>query len=143
MQAPLTRLVTTTIPQNEPCFFFDDRETMMNPFGGDSGWQSVTGKHGGSREIPYLCPSALALTSYTMGLSFNTYFPTLTATMGYSPTITLLLCAPPLAFATIVAFIVASHSTNGRAYLPYHNPFHNWDCRFYFSSGTMNIARGH
>ena len=42
-----------------------------------------------------------------VGLSFNAYFPTLTATLGYSTTVTLLLCAPPWAFATIVAFINA------------------------------------
>jgi hypothetical protein len=52
----------------------------------------------------------MALASYVVGLSFNAYFPTLTATMGYSPTITLLLCAPPWAFTTIIAFIVARHS---------------------------------
>jgi len=52
----------------------------------------------------------MTLASYDIGLSFNAYFPTLIATMGYSPTNTLLLCAPPWAFATIIAFIVARHS---------------------------------
>jgi len=49
---------------------------------------------------------ALALTSLVVSLSFNAFFPTLTATLGYSPTVTLLLCAPPWIFATIVAFAV-------------------------------------
>jgi hypothetical protein len=53
---------------------------------------------------------AVTLTAFVIGLSFNAYFPTLTATLGYSRTITLLLCAPPWAFATIVSFIVATHS---------------------------------
>ncbi|KAI0068747.1 MFS general substrate transporter [Artomyces pyxidatus] len=53
---------------------------------------------------------ALALTSMVVSLSFNAFFPTLTATLGYSSTITLLLCAPPWVFATIVAFIVNRHS---------------------------------
>jgi len=53
---------------------------------------------------------ALALTAYVVGLSFNAYFPTLAATLGYSRTITLLLCAPPWAFATLVGFINARHS---------------------------------
>jgi hypothetical protein len=58
---------------------------------------------------------ALALTSLVVALSFNAFFPTLTATLGYSPTVTLLLCAPPWIFATIVAFavnrwVVVAHS---------------------------------
>jgi hypothetical protein len=50
---------------------------------------------------------ALALTGLVVSLSFNAFFPTLTETLGYSPTITLLLCAPPWGFATIVAFAVS------------------------------------
>lgn len=53
---------------------------------------------------------ALALTSLVVSLSFNAFFPTLTATLGYSPTVTLLLCAPPWIFATMVAFAVSMHS---------------------------------
>lgn len=49
---------------------------------------------------------ALALTSMVISLSFNAFFPTLTATLGYSRTVTLLLCAPPWGFATLVAFAV-------------------------------------
>jgi hypothetical protein len=37
---------------------------------------------------------ALALTSMVVSLSFNAFFPTLSATMGFSRTVTLLLCAP-------------------------------------------------
>lgn len=47
---------------------------------------------------------ALALTSMVISLSFNAFFPTLSATMGYNRTVTLLLCAPPWIFATLVAF---------------------------------------
>ncbi|KAI0787159.1 MFS general substrate transporter [Irpex lacteus] len=53
---------------------------------------------------------ALAQTSMTIFLSFNAYFPTLSATLGYDRTVTLLLCAPPWVFATIVAFSVCRHS---------------------------------
>ncbi|KAI0089164.1 MFS general substrate transporter [Irpex rosettiformis] len=53
---------------------------------------------------------ALALTSMVIFLSFNAYFPTLAATLGYNRTVTLLLCAPPWVFATIVAFVVCKHS---------------------------------
>ncbi|KIL70100.1 hypothetical protein M378DRAFT_156155 [Amanita muscaria Koide BX008] len=54
----------------------------------------------------------LALTFVTMvaALSFNAYFPTLTATMGYNPTVTLLLCAPPWFFASLSALLVSIHS---------------------------------
>ncbi|KAI0722220.1 MFS general substrate transporter [Cerioporus squamosus] len=53
---------------------------------------------------------ALALTSLVVSLSFNAFFPTLSATMGYNSTITLLLCAPPWVFATLVAFVMCRHS---------------------------------
>ena len=50
---------------------------------------------------------AVAMTSQVVALSFNTYFPTLSATMGFDPTVTLLLCAPPFVFTAIMAFVVA------------------------------------
>lgn len=50
---------------------------------------------------------ALTLTSLVCSLSYNAYFPTLMATMGYSTKITLLLCAPPWAFATLVALFLS------------------------------------
>lgn len=50
---------------------------------------------------------ALTLTSETVALSFNAYFPTLSATMGFNRTITLLLCAPPFAITAIAAFTVS------------------------------------
>ncbi|KAF6749940.1 sugar transporter [Ephemerocybe angulata] len=53
---------------------------------------------------------ALALTAQTVALSFNAFFPTLTATLGYNRTVTLLLCAPPWIFAAIVVFAVSRHS---------------------------------
>ena len=46
----------------------------------------------------------VATASMTVSLSFNVFFPTLSATMGYSRTVTLLLCAPPWVFATAAAF---------------------------------------
>lgn len=42
--------------------------------------------------------------------SFFAYFPTLCATLGYDATTTLLLCAPPWVFATIVAFALTWYS---------------------------------
>ncbi|GAA6006173.1 hypothetical protein JCM10207_000550 [Rhodosporidiobolus poonsookiae] len=53
---------------------------------------------------------ALSLTAMTIGLSFNQFFPQITSTLGYSRTASLLLCAPPFAFAAICAFAVSRHS---------------------------------
>ncbi|KAJ7781286.1 MFS general substrate transporter [Mycena metata] len=50
---------------------------------------------------------AFALTAQVVALSFNAFFPTLTATLGFSPTVTLLLCAPPFAIAALAAFLLA------------------------------------
>ena len=50
---------------------------------------------------------SLALTSEVVALSFNAYFPTLAATMGFNRTITLVLCAPPFIFAAIFAFVLS------------------------------------
>ncbi|KAG1744348.1 MFS general substrate transporter [Suillus occidentalis] len=43
-------------------------------------------------------------------LSFVFYFPALTATLGYNPTVSLLLIAPPWVYAVIFTFAWARHS---------------------------------
>ncbi|KAM6503146.1 Major facilitator superfamily domain containing protein [Amanita muscaria] len=53
---------------------------------------------------------AVAVTSQTVALTFNIYFPTLTATLGYNPTISLLLVAPPFIFTAIFSVFLAHHS---------------------------------
>lgn len=40
-------------------------------------------------------------------LSFSTYFPTITATLGYNTYQTLLLCSPPWIFASFAAYHTA------------------------------------
>lgn len=50
---------------------------------------------------------ALALTSMSTILSFSSFFPTLTATLGYSSTVSLLLCTPPWLFATYATFMMS------------------------------------
>lgn len=50
---------------------------------------------------------ALALTSEVVALSFNAFFPTLTATLGFNTTITLILAAPPWILTAVAAFYVA------------------------------------
>ena len=53
---------------------------------------------------------ALALASEVVALSFNAFFPTLTATLGYDRTKTLLLAAPPWFVAAIGAFFTARYN---------------------------------
>ncbi len=43
--------------------------------------------------------------SQILAQTFNMYFPTLTATLGYSRTITLLLCAPPFLLSAVLTFL--------------------------------------
>lgn len=45
-----------------------------------------------------------------LGLSFVNFFPTLTATLGFNTTISLVLAAPPWIFATIVCCVNAWHA---------------------------------
>ncbi|KAH8910359.1 major facilitator superfamily transporter [Coniochaeta sp. PMI_546] len=52
----------------------------------------------------------LTFTAYVVGLSFNAFFPTLTATLGFSYVPTLLMSAPPWAFSCIVSLINALHA---------------------------------
>lgn len=84
---------------------------------------------------------ALALTSLVVSLSFNAYFPTLTATLGFSTTVTLLLCAPPWAFATLVAFAVARHSGRvGERFYHIAVPLSIGIIGFVIAISTMNTA---
>ncbi|KAJ6599114.1 MFS general substrate transporter [Mycena vulgaris] len=57
---------------------------------------------------------AFALTAQVVALSFNAFFPTLSATLGFNPTVTLLLCAPPFAIAALAAFLLARLNTGIR-----------------------------
>ncbi|EAQ86289.1 hypothetical protein CHGG_07542 [Chaetomium globosum CBS 148.51] len=50
------------------------------------------------------------LTAYVVGLSFNAFFPTLTGTLNFDYVPTLLMSAPPWAFACLVSLINAWHS---------------------------------
>ncbi|KAF8138535.1 MFS general substrate transporter [Boletus edulis] len=71
---------------------------------GDQG-ETETGGDG-----TWTIPRCYRLESMVTALSFNAYFPTLTATLGYNPTVTLLLVAPPFVFTVIVAFWLSRRS---------------------------------
>ncbi|KAI6113705.1 MFS general substrate transporter [Pisolithus croceorrhizus] len=53
---------------------------------------------------------ATALAVLNTALSYSFFFPTLAATMGFSPTITLLLCAPPWIVVLLTSFYVMGRS---------------------------------
>ncbi|KAK0469810.1 MFS general substrate transporter [Desarmillaria tabescens] len=48
--------------------------------------------------------------SQALGMSFTNFFPTLTQTLGFSTTISLLLCAPPWIVAAVVCLFNAWHA---------------------------------
>ncbi|EMD40846.1 hypothetical protein CERSUDRAFT_131167 [Gelatoporia subvermispora B] len=84
---------------------------------------------------------AFAMTSQVVALSFNAYFPTLSATMGFGPTVTLLLCAPPFIFTAILAFFVSRHSDKtGERFYHITVSFFVGIIGFIIAISTMNTA---
>lgn len=85
---------------------------------------------------------AFALLSQVISLSFNAYFPTLAATLGFkSTTVTLLLTAPPWVFATIVAFFNARHAdVTGERFWHISGSILLGILGFIISLSTMNTA---
>ncbi|KAF9452505.1 MFS general substrate transporter [Macrolepiota fuliginosa MF-IS2] len=84
---------------------------------------------------------SLALTSQVVALSFNAYFPTLSATLGFNRTVTLLLCAPPFVFAAIVAFWLSRRSDKqGERFYHIVGSFALGIIGFIIAISTMNTA---
>lgn len=84
---------------------------------------------------------AFAMLSQVVALSFNSYFPTLSATMGFDTTVSLLLCAPPFVLAAILAYINSRHSDKTQERF-YHMTI-SWALGivgFIISICTMNVA---
>jgi MFS family permease len=52
----------------------------------------------------------LTFTAYVVGLSFNAFFPSLTRTLGFGYITTLLMSAPPWAFACLISLANAWHA---------------------------------
>lgn len=52
----------------------------------------------------------ITFTAYVVGLSFNAFFPTLTATLGFARIPTLLMSAPPWAFSCFISLANAWHA---------------------------------
>ncbi|KAG6855145.1 hypothetical protein C0991_006074 [Blastosporella zonata] len=84
---------------------------------------------------------SLALTSQVVALSFNAFFPTLSATLGYSTTVSLLLCAPPFAFTVIVSAFLSHHSDKvGERFYHIAASFGVGILGFIIAVSTMNTA---
>ncbi|EPT03628.1 hypothetical protein FOMPIDRAFT_86900 [Fomitopsis schrenkii] len=82
-----------------------------------------------------------AMLSQVVALSFNSYFPTLSATLGYNPTISLVLCAPPFILAAILAYINSQHSDRtGERFYHMIIPWVIGIVGFIISVCTMNVA---
>ncbi|KAF9232155.1 MFS general substrate transporter [Melanogaster broomeanus] len=89
-------------------------------------------------KVWWLC---IAETIMAVYLSFNAFFPTLGATMGYNPTVTLLLCSPPWALATFLAFKTSRHSdADGERFLHIVVPSFLGIVGFLMAMSTMNTA---
>ncbi|KAG1877312.1 major facilitator superfamily domain-containing protein [Suillus subluteus] len=73
--------------------------------------------------------------------SFAIFFPTLSATMGYSATASLLLCAPPWILGTATSFVVARHSDiTGDRFWHIVGPLLVGIAGFMIAISTMNTA---
>ncbi|KAG1877317.1 MFS general substrate transporter [Suillus subluteus] len=73
--------------------------------------------------------------------SFSIFFPTLSATMGYSATTSLLLCAPPWILGTATSFVVARHSdVTGDRFWHIVGPLLVGIAGFTMAISTMNTA---
>ncbi|KAL0955477.1 hypothetical protein HGRIS_001718 [Hohenbuehelia grisea] len=83
----------------------------------------------------------LLMTFAQLSFSFAIFFPTLTATLGYDRTKTLLLCAPPWIVATLAAFALTRHSDYTRERC-YHSvlAFGIGMLGFLLAMSTMNVA---
>ncbi|KAI0787162.1 major facilitator superfamily domain-containing protein [Irpex lacteus] len=79
--------------------------------------------------------------SQILAQTFNMYFPTLTATLGYSRTITLLLCAPPFLLSAVLTFLNSRHSDmTGERFYHITVPFAVGIVGFAIATQTMNVG---
>ncbi|KAG2065552.1 MFS general substrate transporter [Suillus decipiens] len=82
---------------------------------------------------------ALHLMVYSM--SYTIFFPTLSATMGYDTTTSLLLCAPPWILGAATSFVVARHSdATGDRFWHIAGPLLVGAAGFILAISTMNTA---
>ncbi|OCB84399.1 MFS general substrate transporter [Sanghuangporus baumii] len=84
---------------------------------------------------------AVALASEVIAVSFNAFFPTLTATLGFGRTETLLLAAPPWFMTAFAAFFNARHSDKvGERFFHIAIPLAIGIIGYIIAMSTMNIV---
>lgn len=84
---------------------------------------------------------AIMTCSQLLGLSFVNFFPTLTATLGYSTTVTLLMSAPPWMFAAIICLLNARHADiTGERYLHLAVPWFTTMVGYIIALSTMHTG---
>lgn len=84
---------------------------------------------------------AIALTALNAALSFGPFFPILAATMGYGPTVTLLLCSPPWLVGVTTSFIIMRRSdATGNRFWHIIGPLLMGIIGFALAISTMNTA---
>ncbi|KAG2346873.1 MFS general substrate transporter [Suillus weaverae] len=82
-----------------------------------------------------------ALSLMISSMSFGIFFPTLSATMGYNATTSLLLCAPPWILGTATSFVVARHSdATGDRFWHIFGPLLVGIAGFILAISTMNTT---
>jgi len=83
----------------------------------------------------------ITFTAYVIGLSFNAFFPTLTATLGFPRIPTLLMSAPPWAFSCLVSLTNAWHADKTQERF-WHivGPIFGGIVGFVISMSTENVA---
>ncbi|KZT39296.1 MFS general substrate transporter [Sistotremastrum suecicum HHB10207 ss-3] len=72
---------------------------------GDSAWQGVKD----AITDPKVALFSIMMVTQLLGLSFVNFFPTITATLGYSTTVTLLIASPPWLVTSIACLFNAWH----------------------------------
>ncbi|KAG1800124.1 hypothetical protein EV424DRAFT_1352173 [Suillus variegatus] len=96
---------------DEECARHDDKVDLRQSANAVFQWQLHAGRHAGGADRSAIL-NALQVPGTGSAIIMTVWpdFPTVCATLGYDTTTTLLLCAPPWAFATIVAFALTWYS---------------------------------
>ncbi|KAF9247261.1 MFS general substrate transporter [Melanogaster broomeanus] len=82
-----------------------------------------------------------ALLGLDVAYSFGNFFPTLVATMGYSPTVSLLLCAPPWVLSIVTTLAISWHSdVSGERFWHISIPLIIGITGFVLAMNTMNTV---
>ncbi|KAI0036163.1 MFS general substrate transporter [Vararia minispora EC-137] len=90
---------------------------------------------------PKVSIMAIMTCAQLLGLSFVNFFPTLTATLGFSTTISLLLAAPPWIVATIVCIVNARHAdVSGERFFHIAGPWWGVIVGYIIGLSTMNTG---